>query len=68
MEKEKFDKNKYKQKFNQEKYKPFKVDLKKEELEEMNELLTKIDMTKADFLRKAIEQLKNGQIKKDQEN
>ena len=67
MKQEKFDSNKYKQKYAQEKYKTFKVDLKKEEWEELDELLTKIDMTKADFLRKAIEQLKNGQIKKDQE-
>lgn len=57
-----------KKKFNQLEYitdwkkkncKAFKVDLKIEEMEELNALLEKHKLTKAEFLRKSIEELKN---------
>lgn len=49
---------KYIQEYNKEHYKTFKVDLKKEELEELNKLLLKCNLTKAQFLRNAIDVLK----------
>lgn len=55
---EKFNQQEYIQKYNKEHYKTFKVDLKKHELEELNELLKKNSLTKAQFLRNAIEKLK----------
>lgn len=48
----------YIQEYNKEHYKTFKVDLKKEELQELNELLKKEGLTKAQFLRDAITALK----------
>lgn len=44
--------------YNKEHYKPFKVDLKVEELEELEKLLKAKGITKAQFLRKAIQKLK----------
>lgn len=55
---EKFNQTKYIQKYIKEHYSTFKVDLKKEEKEELDRLLKKKKMTKADFLRKAIKQFK----------
>jgi hypothetical protein len=55
---EKFNQQKYIQEYNKDHYKTFKVDLKKEELEELNKLLKKKKMTKATFLRQSIEELK----------
>lgn len=55
---EKFNQQKYIQEYNKEHYKTFKVDLKKEELEELNKLLKKKNITKAKFLRDAIDKLK----------
>lgn len=60
---EKFDQKKYLQKYNKEHYSRFLVDLKTEELEELNKLLKEKQITKADFLRNAIKDLKKG-IKK----
>lgn len=54
----KFNQSKYIQEYNKEHYKTFKVDLKVEEWDEINELLNKKGMTKAQFLREAIKQLK----------
>ena len=54
-----FDQGKYIQEYNREHYKAFKVDLKKEELDVLNELLKKKKLTKAQFLRDAIERLKH---------
>lgn len=54
----KFNQSKYIQEYNKEHYKTFKVDLKVEEWNEINELLNKKGMTKAQFLREAIKQLK----------
>jgi len=51
-------KKSYIQEYNKEHYKTFKVDLKKEELQELNELLKKEGLTKAQFLRDAIKDLK----------
>lgn len=50
----------YKIKYNKEHYKAFKVDLKIEELEELEKLLNSINKTKAQFLRDAILNLKCG--------
>lgn len=44
--------------YNKEHYKTFSVDLKIEELEELNELLKIVSLTKAEFLRNAIKELK----------
>ena len=56
---EKFNQFKYTQEYNKEHYKPFKVDLKKEELEQLEKLLKKKGLTKAQFLRDAIQKLKS---------
>ena len=53
-----FNQNKYTQEYNKEHYKTFKVDLKKEELEELNKLILERNLTKAQFLRNAIDTLK----------
>ena len=55
---EKFNQIEYIKEYNKEHYKTFKVDLKKEELEELNKLLKKKNITKAKFLRDAIDKLK----------
>ena len=49
----------YNQKYNKEHYKSFKVDLKNDEYTELQEMLKKYGITKADFLRKAIERFYN---------
>ena len=54
-----FNQKKYIQEYNKEHYKTFKVDLKKEELEELNQILKEKKKTKAQFLREAIENIKN---------
>jgi len=56
-----FNQKKYIQEYNKEHYKTFKVDLKKEELEELNQILKEKKKTKAQFLREAIENIKNGE-------
>lgn len=48
----------YIQEYNRKHYKAFKVDLRIDELEELNGILKKEGLTKAQFLRKAIEDLK----------
>lgn len=53
-----YNQKEYTQQYNKEHYKTFKVDLKKEELEELNKLLLKCNLTKAQFLRNAIDVLK----------
>lgn len=58
MSDNKFDQKKYIQEYNKQHYKAFKVDLKVEELESLDELLKKHNLTKAQFLRDAIEALK----------
>ena len=48
----------YKIKYNKEHYKAFKVDLKIDELEDLEKILKKKQLTKAQFLRNAIKNLK----------
>lgn len=48
----------YIQEYNRKHYKAFKVDLRIDELEELNGILKKEGLSKADFLRKAILDLK----------
>lgn len=55
---EKFDQKKYVQEYNKKKYKAFKVDLKKEELEVLDSILKEKNISKADFLRNAINKIK----------
>ena len=55
---EKFNQIKYIQQYNKEHYSTFKVSLLKEEMEELNYILKERNMTKADFLRVAIKNLK----------
>lgn len=55
---EKFNQIKYIQEYNKEHYKTFKVDLKKQEFEELNKLLKEKKLTKAQFLRDSIDKLK----------
>ena len=56
---EKFNESKYKQQYNKEHYRTFKVDLKKEELDRLEEYLAKKGITKAQFLRDAIIQVQS---------
>lgn len=53
-----FNQQQYIKEYNQKHYKTFKVELKKEEKEELDELLKSLSMTKATFLRNAIKDLK----------
>lgn len=55
---EKFNQQRYIQNYNKEHYKTFKVDLKKDEIEELEDLLKKEKLSKAQFLRNAISQFK----------
>ena len=54
----KFDQNKYIQQYHKEHYSRFLVDLPKEVKQELDDLLKKNGITKAQFLRWAIEQFK----------
>lgn len=45
----------YNQKYNKEHYKSFKVDLKNDEYTELQEALKKYGITKAEFLRRAMQ-------------
>ena len=56
--KEKFNQSKYKQQYGKEHYKVFKVDLKKEEHEELENMLNEDNKTKAEFLRESIKKYK----------
>ncbi len=55
---EQFNQQKYIQEYNKEHYRTFKVDLKKEDLGELNKLLKENNITKAQFLRNAIKNFK----------
>lgn len=55
---EKFNQSKYIQEYNKEHYKTFKVDLKIKEFEELEKILKKAQLTKAQFLRNAIQNFK----------
>ena len=54
----KFDKKKYLSIYKKSNYKQFKVDITITEMESLNELLNKHNLTKAQFLRNAIEELR----------
>lgn len=56
---EKFNQVKYIQEYNKEHYRTFKVDLKQEEMQELETMLTSLHLSKAQFLRNAIKELKN---------
>ncbi len=58
QKKEKFDKKKYDIEFHKKNYKVFKVDLKIKEFDDLECLLIKNNLTKSQFLRNAIEELK----------
>lgn len=55
---EKFNQSKYIQEYRKENKKQFNVDLNKEEFEELDKLLKEKGMTKVEFVRQAIERLK----------
>ena len=55
---ERFNQMKYIKEYNKDHYKTFKVDLKKDEWEEIDSLLKEKGITKAQFIRDAIERLK----------
>lgn len=57
--KEKFNPTKYKNDYKKENYKQFSTVLKKDEMEELNELMKQLDMNRAEFLRYAIKKIKN---------
>ena len=56
---EKFNESKYKQQYNKEHYRTFKVDLKKEEFDKLEQKLKELGLTKAQFLRDAIIQVQS---------
>lgn len=58
MEKEKFNFQEYQNQYDKEHYSAFKVKLKKDKKKELDDLLDKLGITKTDFLRNAIEELK----------
>lgn len=55
---EKFNPTKYKNDYKKENYKQFSTVLKKDEMEELNKLMKKLDMNRAEFLRYAIKKIK----------
>ena len=57
-----FDKKKYDKEYIKNNYKTFKVDLKNDEYEKLNKKLEEKQITKATFLRKAIEKLENDKL------
>ena len=59
----KFNQNKYIQQYNKEHYKTFKVDLPKKDKEELDGMLKEDNLTKAEFLKRAIEQYKKARNK-----
>ena len=56
---EKFNESKYKQQYNREHYRTFKVDLKTDEFLELDRILKELGITKAQFLREAIIQVQS---------
>lgn len=56
---EKFNPTKYKNDYKKENYKQFSTVLKKDEMEELNELMKNLEMNRAEFLRYAIKKIKN---------
>ena len=58
-----FNQQKYIQEYNKSHYKTFKVDLRNEEMEELETILTSLQLAKAQFLRNAIKSLKKNHKK-----
>ena len=56
--KEKFNQQKYINQYKKENYKQFTTVLKKDEMEELQKLMDKLGMNRAEFLRYAMEKLK----------
>lgn len=54
-----FDQQKYIQKYNEEHYKTFKVNLKNDEMLDLEKILKENNLTKAQFLRNAIQEFKH---------
>ena len=59
---EKFNQNKYIQDYRKQNYKQFKVELKVEEMDELNELLKKKKLNKTEFVKLAKNALETGMI------
>ncbi len=57
-----FDKKKYDLEY-QKKYKQFKARISPEEMDELNKILDKLGMSKADLVRWAMEELKKKDVK-----
>ena len=55
---EKFNQAKYIQEYNKKHYKEFRVNMKLEEMQELETMLTSLHLTKAQFLKNAIKELK----------
>lgn len=62
-----FNQKDYIKEWKKDNYKQFKVELKKEEKEELTELLKNNDLSGSDFVRLAMISLKNGTLKKEDE-
>ena len=60
-----FNQKDYIKEWKKDNYKQFKVELKKEEKEELTELLKNHDLSGSDFVRLAMISLKNGTLKKE---
>jgi len=58
MEKEKFNQKEYVNQYKKEHYSPLKINLKKEEKEELDKLLADENITQTQFIRNAIADLK----------
>ena len=62
-----FNQKDYIKEWKKDNYKQFKVELKKEEKEELTELLKDNNLSGSDFIRLAMISLKNGTLKKEDE-
>lgn len=62
---EKFNQQKYIQEYNKEHYKEFRVNMKIDEIKELEKLLKDNHLTKAQLLRNAIDELKHSHNSRD---
>lgn len=58
MKEKEFNQDEYIKQYKKENYKQFSTVLKKEEMQELDELIAKLGMNRAEFLRYAIKKLK----------
>lgn len=63
-----YNKKEYDANYLKNNYKTFKVDLKKEEWEQADKLLKEKGIAKVELVRLALENLKNGTLKKEEED